>query len=356
MKNIPSVTWGPIDASDSSPVRKKAESLVVRWEAIDPVRGESFASFPAKLKEKIVSFPEGFKRSAEIAWNMICRLDQNPTDAVREKEIALFQEHLQKSGVIGGVYVRAQHKTFFPEVALPEACLPPWLQRGTPRRDPDASGIEALFQDLTKDLPYRDGPHGRYFEVSVGRKECPAPRQYKIYIEGDDVRKALRNGRLKDVFQEVSAGTSSIECKLFEGSRVVIYGKEDISFADDIIGMLEKQGIAYRGPAQDVWTMNSNAGALTADVSYSNDQALGDGGRLPNALEYPLTPYSREAFMDWYIRLCAFTGKSPSDPYKTSFVYLLANDLSVITPNDVTQVERLCGYPVFPSIRKRMII
>ncbi len=104
-------------------------------------------------------------------------------------------------------------------------------------------------------------------------------------------------------------------------------------------------GVALRGPAQDTWSVNADK-KMGLEVERSNDQSLGDGGGVPDALEYPLSVYEREGFFRAYIRLCAYSGKSPSDPYLTSFVATYCKTGSAEERKRVMQeAMALTGYP-----------
>ncbi len=363
MTNKIPVEWVPLDlpASDSG---ERPGSSVVTWEKIDLPNDAIQRDLAPSVKERLDRFPESFQKKAERAWEMIGKLETNPEIACEDPEIKTFIRQLAASGLIGGVHMREETSALWPDAPRAVDCLPTWLQKSflqkkrlksetSPLNRQQQGEVSARFETLMGDLPYKDRPHGRYFELSACARTSPQPRQYKYYVEGTKLDEVLQSGTLEKAVKILQHLGIGLECKLFEGERLVIYGKGDIAQADKFLDVLAAYGISGRGPAQDVWELTQETeGLLQERVAYSNDQALGDGGKLPERLDYPLKKYSPEAFTEWYLKVCAFTGKSPTEPYRTSFVYALGEKVDQVQPNIRAEAEALTGYPIVFAKRR----
>jgi hypothetical protein len=366
--DLPTFKQGSIDKS-SSPVVAGWEPLdppnEVRWEPLDVPDevGEDAVYDQALLKE----FPETFKRDAEKVSQMLNQLERNPEAEIKKPEVRTFVEQLAASGLIGGVFLKARMKKLFHDAADPKDCLPSWLQADFLKKNQLKAEAGALnreelaemcvnFDALVQGLPYRDLPHGRYFELSAVPQLSPEPRQYKYYVERFMLRDALKTGALAKAIQELRGLQLGLECKLFEGDRLVMYGKTDVASARILTEVLLKYGIKGRGPAQDVWELKQDSkGRAELKVTYSNDSALGDAGKLPDALEYSLKKYTPQAFFEWYLRVCSFTGKVPTEPYKTAFIYLIGTIPEVDRLHVLQEAAALAGYPVVLSAKRILV-
>ena len=356
MKKSP-IEWIPLDLPVSGPA-KPLKSPVIGWEKIDFPEDRQEIELPVSTKEWIGRFPESFQKDAKKVYQYITLLEMNPESACEDPETRKLIRQLAASGCIAGVYIRESSPGLWSDAPRAKDCLPLWLQEAFVKKhglDKSTHPLNAQqqmevcdrFGALVDGLPYKDGVHGRYFELSRCGQTTPLPRQYKYYIEGTELLRALQSGALDRASQALKQLGIGLECKLFESDRMVIYGKGDISQANKLLDALMAQDISGRGPAQDVWTLKMNAeGSFEQNVSYSNDQALGDGGKLPDRLEYALKKYSPQAFIEWYLKLCAFIGKSPMEPYRTALVYAIGGNGGHETPSVRAEAEALAGYPV----------
>ena len=87
--------------------------------------------------------------------------------------------------------------------------------------------------------------------------------------------------------------------------------------------MFSHYHVAYRGPAQDVERVVHAAGGLELQVIDSNDQALEDNSAHWDM--YNPHPYAPQPFLGHYLEQCRLWGKSPIDPYRTSFLTMYVN-------------------------------
>jgi hypothetical protein len=363
------VPWTPSDLPEDVSSASPGNSHVRGWEKIDfqnePVRRE----FPPQIKERLKELPEAFQRNSAEAWQVVCDLENDPENAVQDPKVLTLIRELAASGLIGSVYLHERTRTLWPDAPRAQDCLPPWLQKDFLKKhglkqevvaldDVQQSEVLTGFQALINGLPYRDLPHGRYFELSPIPRTSSEPRQYKYYIEGVALHDSLQSGALAKAVQELQTELGlGLECKLFEGDRLVIYGKGDIDRANALTKILSKYGISGRGPAQDVWeVVCKEDGSREMNVKYSNDGALGDGGKLPDVLGYELQAYTAKDFFEWYIKVCAFTGKKPTEPYCTSFIYALGAAVGRERKDVLQQAEVLTGYPAVYAQRRSVLL
>lgn len=338
----PRFSWNPLSVDDDANHQKLLESP-----------SEEISGF---LKNMPIETPDTFRDDASHAYNFISKLDQDPDAAIQDPRIRKFVSEIARSGFCGSVYVRYRLKILYKNAADPSVALPIWLQDDFLRKydvvdlqestsSEEGELIEKYFDHLVQKKSFKDTPNGRYFTLSSEASLCPRPRMFKTYLEGAQLFTACQNGSLKKAFDALERLPFGLQCKLFESSRLVIYGLSDVRCYDEIERIFVEQKISLRGPAQDVWVMDARNQKMQLSVAYSNDQALGDGEGLLDT-EYTATMYHKDDFFSSYLRLCAAMGKSPAEPYLTSFVCAVGTARTKAEKQNIlAETELLTGYP-----------
>ncbi len=297
------------------------------------------------------NLPNEFVESAHRTAGYIAALDHDPDTAIAQPDIRTFVGEVAHSG-----FINAARQL----LSNPESPFPSWLQPGflenhglTPRRllDHEQQEIDRLFAAAAKPFPFSKTEYGTYYEVD--RRTGFDPSNYKCYVEYQDLLSMLRNNKLPQLLGQLAdQGISPDSFKLSDSDRLVFYFQIPLaSTGEGVKDTFRAQGVAFRGPAQDVFDVIEQNGQLRVVNATSNDWGLGEGSFNPN--HYEMANYDPGSFIESYLKLCLFAGKDPAEPYRTSFVYLLNSQ-----PVDATvleQAQRLAGYPVVAAPSRRSL-
>lgn len=298
--------------------------------------------------------PNSFREQAKRVADYIALLDSD-IDA-SDTRAQTFKDELGSAAFIVRVYSHhSRNKLVRANYPDPQLALPKWLQRDfkitsqSQQRTQELADIKKEFQNWVGDkklASHFEPQLGTYYVLDDVDQSTPEPRRFKCYIK-QDLLTLLREKRLDPLFEELDKqGLNPKELKLDDGGVLMLYYDQDVELSDAIRAVFDNHKIGLRGPAQDVAEINVGEDeTLHLDLPYSNDSALGGG----NQIEYKVREYTPADFLDNYIQFCLWSGKDPSQPYKTSFVYLIDRQEQIpVNERDaaIQQATKMAGYPI----------
>lgn len=309
--------------------------------------------------------PEQFQKDASAVASYVLRLDRNPQEALTDPNI---RDWITKISQISWI-IRTQR---YIKNGASETLLPEWLRlkfltennialaRSKDTVDMHTKLIQTALSEFTEKnglLPQPNSPS--YYRVAPsGENLAPlGPQKFKVYVQGIDLLASLKSNNLARVFGDLSEqGTPPTNFKLDGQNLVIYFNNTDIQSAEGVTNIFDKLGIAFRGPAQDVMygTVDSS-GKFCLQTGPSNDQAMNGIGLFPGyrkTFEKLREPYDPTKFLGYILDQCADEGKSPKDPYRTSFVNLVLdqNNQNIAERDFLISAQAACGYPVIPRI------
>jgi hypothetical protein len=283
--------------------------------------------------------PSIFKRQAGQAAEFVQLLDQGK--AIDRPDIRLFLGQLATASFIVENQVQNPRK------------LPDWLKidflvangLGEPMSKPEELIPDETYHKLRHQWLTSEGLSvtDTYINIDYEKPDCPQPRGCKAYIEYEDLVAAYTNGSLsktREKLRENGYPLSTIKSNL---DSLVLYFHHDIDNFDRARAAFEETGVRFRGPGQDVFEINLETdNQIKLLVKESNDQALAVFG----GLRY--SEYQPADFLNDYFKICAKRGKSPTLPYRTSFVNFNSRLPLEGAQKDmaITEATRIAGYPV----------
>ncbi len=296
---------------------------------VPPSRGEDDQAreFVQGVESNLI-LPEQFRQEAAQVAQWVKVLETGVDIKSIDQPIRTFVGQLAHTGFI---------------VGAPSQTLPSWLHRealmAAGLRDyntfvrSDSDQVQKLYPLWTVQTGYLpDKPDSPYFLHPNGRPDL-TPQAYKIYLERENLLRALTgdnplNFPLNKAFQDLGNLAPRQFKYKSEAARLVLYFFSDIKDSDSVIEAFRRYGLVARGPAQDVNLLVAETdGGFKLKGHYSNDEAWGDPmKRNIQAFSYEKSfqwyddSMFQEMFLRWYLNRCLEYGKSPVQPYRTSFV------------------------------------
>ena len=285
------------------------------------------------------NLPFIFKNQARTVANFIERLDAGK--GLQDPDLKLWLNLLSR------------HYFSNPSSYPYAAELPPW---GMPYRRIGLDGDEKTISELKLEYPKwvqnqggKVENHGEgqdYFRIAPPDDIAIGPRRFKIYVEGFTLLSSMKDGRLTELLDKLRrANIPPASMKLYGNSALPMYFYQDIDRSFQATSVFREVGIKYRGPAQDVWIAEvrrkDRSGGLV-DL-YSNDQAMDTN--------YSLQTYSPGGLLQDYLKqICIPAGRSPINPYLTSFVWLIDRGREPLSESSKTRWLagglKQVGYPL----------
>lgn len=330
--------------------------------------GDSLSELVKGVEENVL-LPDQFRQDALKVAKWAIDLENDPSLMSSDPNIRNFVGQLVNTSFI---QVASYVPEKFPSWLRPEALIAQGIRASYSITRDDREEINVLYPQWIAQIGYRElEQNSPYFIHPEGQPDFPV-ESYKVYIEGSNLRKALSGDKpetvpLVNAFMDMGELAPRQVKYKSEAARLVLYFSSDIEKSDKVVEALQENGIIIRGPAQDVRIMKANSeGGFELKDHFSNDQAWGES--RDHGVSYEkffdqnrlFSPVSR-IFLDWYLDRCLNYGKSPVEPYKTSFVYAgfpvkkavrveeFASDPKI--SKQLAVVEEIIDhrYPIFPA-------
>ncbi len=193
-----------------------------------------------------------------------------------------------------------------------------------------------------------------YYNYTEGTLPKNSPRatggsdNFKIYVEEDNLKNFPSVVSALEALREQNIHPR--QTKLFEGDSLVLYWGvlPNEQLCNTIEQTFRRFGLSTRGPGQDPHHITvKEDGTYQTKGRYSNDSSLGE-------IQWEEKQYDAQKFFRRYLEMTFNGAKNPTDPYKISFIPVIARGISPST--DRIQLIRPIAEKVWESDRLPVVI